>query len=178
MPLILPDPTSPEYDTTDAAAHVLANLFAKGGNNETAGILYKTPSGKYVYSTTLQGDGDHFELRAGVPKGHSIAGIVHTHPTDDPASQVFSQNDIDVASQLKVPSYVRFLHDNSTRKFVPGVTKAEYTPVSGSVRGQHTAKGIDVPATVPPPAAVAADPTATQPSVPFQAFAASTPPQS
>lgn len=176
MPLVLPDPTSPEYDTTDAAAHALANLFAQGGNNETAGLLYKTPSGKFVYSTSLPGTADHFELHAGVPKGHSIAGIVHTHPTDDPASQVFSQNDIDVAGQLKVPSYVRFLHDNSTRKYTPGVTKAERTAVSGSIAGQKTARGDDVPAPLPPaPAspAVAADPTTPPQAPPFAAFAAS-----
>jgi hypothetical protein len=124
MPVIIPDTDSPEFDTTAAAAHALAAKFKsqKDDNKETAGILYKKPNGKFVYSTTLHGTGDHFELQAGLPKGHAIAGILHTHPTDAIESQVFSPDDINIAKHLNVPSYVNFLHDGSLRVYTPGKT--------------------------------------------------------
>lgn len=146
MPIITPDPDSPEFDSQDAAAHALADKFGLHDNKETAGLLFKTPKGKYVYSTTLAGTGDHFELRAAMPKGHALAGIVHSHPSDEPSSQVFSTDDLGVADQLKIPSYVRFIHDNSTRKYVPGQTEIQHMTLPGQAKFPvKVARGDDVP---------------------------------
>lgn len=157
MPIITPDPDSPEFDSQDAAAHALADKFGSHDNAETAGVLFKTPKGKYVYSTTMPGTGDHFELRAAMPKGHSLAGIVHSHPSDEPSSQVFSPDDLHIADSLKVPSYVRFLHDSSTRVYTPGKTQLQSMTMPGQAKFPvKVAKGDDVPfpqaPVVPPPA--------------------------
>jgi hypothetical protein len=182
MPVIMPDTESPEFDTTAAAAHALSAKFKsqKDDNKETAGILYKKPNGKFVYSTTLHGTGDHFELQAGLPKGHSIAGILHTHPTDAIESQVFSPDDINIAKHLNVPSYVNFLHDGSMRVFTPGKTMTQSMRPSGSSFSLNVAHGdvVPPPAPIQAPAdtqpAVAAAPPDTQPPPlpPFAAFAA------
>lgn len=152
MPVVTPDPDSPEFDTQDAAAHALADRFgSKQNERETAGLLFKTPKGKFVYSTTLPGTGDHFELRGMMPKGHSLAGIVHSHPSDEPSSQVFSTDDIGIAENLKVPSYVRFLHDSSTRKYVPGQTQTQRMTLPGQAKFPvKVSRGDDVPVMAPP----------------------------
>lgn len=185
MPVVVPDPKSPEFDTQHAAARALADAFAAAGNAETAGVLYKNTAGKFVYSTTMPGTGDKFELRVGMPKGHTLAGIVHSHPSDEPSSQVFSPDDINVAETLKVPSYVRFLHDSTTRVYSPGQTKTQRMTMPGYAKFPvKVAAGDDVPTPQPviapqAPATVdATTPAPAQAPPPFAAFAASPTPQS
>lgn len=129
------DPASPSFDSTDLAASALADKF--GGDTkaalETAGVILHGPDGKYRYSTSVGGRDDSFQLAAQIPKGHTLAAIVHTHPGKDVAGQVFSPNDLKMAEQLKLPSYVRFLNDGSTRMYQPGKT-ATQSMASGRFR--------------------------------------------
>lgn len=134
------DPKSPAFDSVDEAANALAASFPSKGS-ETAGMVYKSSDGKFRFSTTIPGSDDHFALRAAVPKGASLAAIVHSHPGKDARGQVFSGDDLKTADQLKLPSYVRFLDGNSVRAYRPGVTKTESMAGVGSVFGQHVAKG-------------------------------------
>lgn len=151
------DPESPAFDTPDQAASALADKFKsdKDAVLEKAGVLFKGPDGKFRYSTSIQGQDDRFALAAQVPQGHQMAGIVHSHPGKDREGQVFSPNDVGTAEQLKVPSFVRFLNDGSTRKYTPGKTKTQKMSLAGNpYAGVKVAQGdpLDEPPTAPPAA--------------------------
>jgi hypothetical protein len=139
------DPTSPGFDTADAAAHALASSFGgDSGGLETAGVIYQCPDGKFRYSTSIGGRDDSFELAAQIPKGYTLAAIVHTHPGKDAQGQVFSPNDLKVAQSLKLPSYVRFLNDNSLRRYVAGQTPTQSMNINGARFGSKVARGDPV----------------------------------
>lgn len=134
------DPKSPAYDSVDEASRALAATFPDR-EHETAGMVYKSADGKYRFSTTISGSGDHFALQAAVPAGASLAAIVHSHPGNDALGQRFSQDDIETANKLKLPSYVRFLDRNSVRAYRPGITKTQDMPMSGSKFSQRVSRG-------------------------------------
>ena len=122
IPLAAYDPTSISSPTLDEAAKALIAAFPKTPNVEQSGLLYRNTDGTYGYSIPVtQNESKGFALRA----DHPFAAIVHTHPTDDPASQVFSPNDVSTADRLKVPSYIQFMADGSVRKYVPGHTSTK-----------------------------------------------------
>lgn len=136
------DAASPSYATADAAADAVSKAFPQQKDAEQAAVLFQRPDGTYGYSTVApQEDHDNFQLRAQIPKGHKLAGIVHSHPGQDSLGQVFSPKDLDVSDQLKVPSFIRFNNDNSIRKYVPGTTSTQRTSISGNAFGVRTAKG-------------------------------------
>lgn len=146
IPAAHADPTSPEFDSLDAAAHAFSKAIGGGAEAEQAGVLYSTPKGKFVYSIpTTQHEQDGFSLRAMLANGNKLAGIVHSHPGEDEFGQVFSPKDIDVASQLKVPSYVLFMKDGAVRKYVHGQTPTSKMAMPGSAFSQKVSRGIDVP---------------------------------
>lgn len=155
---ILIDPKSPKYDSLDEAAQAFAALFPNGAS-ETAGMLFKDADGKYVYSTTTPGSADHFELRAAFPQGVSLGAIVHSHPGKDSYGQVFSPDDLKMADQLKLPSYVRFLDANDTRVYRPGVTPTEKMQLAGTLFGAKVAKGDALVLPPAPPTMVEPPPT-------------------
>lgn len=137
------DPQSPEFDTADLAAKSLEPQLSVSANKgvEFAGVLFQNARGKYQYSTLIPGDHDNFKLSAQVPKGSKIAAIVHSHPGEDDVGQVFSPNDIQIANQLKVPSYVHFLKSGSTRKYVPGKTATRFLNSSSRLDRPRVADG-------------------------------------
>ena len=151
------DPSSPKFDTIDQAAKALSEKFGATSRNinEQAGVLFKSPDGKFQYSTGIGGSDDNFALAAQIPDQFSLAGIVHTHPGQTSDSQVFSPHDLDVANQLKLPSYVRFLKDGSTRKYIPGTTATQQFRQSGSMPTK-VAHGDALDDQTPAPAANAA----------------------
>lgn len=165
-PKVSLDPDSPGFDTADQAADALSkkmNGDVRTTAGEKAGVLFLGADGKFRYSTTIDGRDDNFALAAQVPADHRMAGIVHTHPGKETTSQVFSPNDLNIAHQLKLPSYVHFLNDGSTRKYVPGQSKKHTMPMPGSGFGAEVANGDPlvlpppVVADAPPPADAAAD---------------------
>jgi hypothetical protein len=129
IPLAAYDPTAIPAQTLDAAARALIAGFPNTPNVEQSGLIYQNKDGSYGYSIPVtQNESKGFALRAAADPDHKFVAIVHTHPTDDPASQVFSPNDVTVANQLKVPSYIQFLADGSIRKYIPGQTATkDYT---------------------------------------------------
>lgn len=141
------DPNSPTFDHPDYAASALSKNFGTTKSGEHAGVIFQRPDGKYVYSTVTPQSGDTFSLKASVPSGYKLAGIVHSHPGDDDDAGYFSPTDVDVANQLKLPSYIRFLKDDSMRKFVPGVTKTQRIGGFGS---QIVAQGDPISSPPPP----------------------------
>ena len=154
FPAVSPSDKSPAFDSLDQAAHEVSKDFGKQNKIEQSAALFKRPDGKYIYSDAVtNSDHDNFGMRIQLPKGTTLAGIVHSHPGNDDLGQYFSSNDIDVANQLKVPSYIRFLRDDSIRRYTPGQTS------TGNLRGYgtHIAKGD--PISLP-------DATAIQPATP------------
>lgn len=150
-PAVTLDPASPIFRTADAAANAVSRDFAKQIQSEQAAVVFQHPDGTYRYSTVAPQDThDAFALRAQIPQGHKLAGIVHSHPGTDADGQVFSPHDLDVSNQLKLPSFIRFNNDNSIRKYVPGVTATQNTQVPGNKFGVKTAAG-DALAQDPPP---------------------------
>lgn len=136
------DGASPSYKTADGAADAVSKAFPAQKDNEQAAVIFQRPDGTYGYSTVApQTDHDNFSLRAQIPTGHKLAGIVHSHPGADAYGQVFSPRDLEVADQLKVPSFIRFNSDSSIRRYVPGTTSTQKTQVSGNRFGLKTAYG-------------------------------------
>lgn len=150
------DPTSPPYDSADLAATALADKFGgdKKSQLETAGVIFQGPDGKYRYSSSIGGRDDSFQLAAQIPKDHTLAALVHTHPGADAAGQVFSPNDLKMAQQLKLPSYVRFLNDGSTRMYQPGKTATQNMP-----KGRFSVKVAKGDLLTPPNTGLMAQPT-------------------
>ncbi len=140
------DPDSPTCGSTDECATALSQKF--GGDSksllETAGAVLQAPDGSYRYSTSVGGKDDSFQFSAMLPKGYKLAALVHTHPGADADGQVFSPNDLKTAQSLKIPSYVRFLNDNSFRRYQPGQTPTQNMNIHGSHFASKVAKGDPV----------------------------------
>lgn len=172
---------SPWHDNLDTAAHKAFAQSPAMQKAEQAGFMVVGPDGKYAFSNSVtQNDHDNFALRAQIDRGHKLAGIYHTHPGKDTDGQVFSPHDIEVANQLKVPSYVMFLKDGSVRKYTPGKTPTYHMNLAGSngtvADGDAVPAPVEAPPAAPPAAAVTTDqpPAVQQPALPpFAAFAAS-----
>lgn len=166
IPLAELDPQADWHPDADTAAMRAVASLGKSRGNERAGVLFKNPNGKFSYSSPVEQNRDNFSLRVKPDPGHAIAGIFHTHPSNDQASQVFSPGDIDMANRLKVPSYVLFEKDGSVRKYVPGKTQTRDVAVSGSFKTQKVADGDPVTAA---PALPPAKTAATAPASPDDA---------
>lgn len=161
IPSVALDPNSPSFATPDAAADAVSKGFGKIPKYEQAAILIQKPDGSYAYSTVAhQKDHDNFALQAAIPHGHKLAGIVHSHPGDDDNGQVFSPHDLDVADQLKVPSFVRFLKDDSVRSYTPGKTKTSFIKQAGTKLQSRVADGDPIAQIQPAPAPVPSQPAA------------------
>lgn len=132
------DPTSPFFDSLDEAANAAFGRLPPG-SVEQAGVLYKNTAGKFGYSIPTSQKDESFKLRAVNTPEQTLAGIFHTHPGTDSLGQVFSPNDIQIAQQLTMPSYVQFMKDGSIRSFTPGKTRTSDMMVSGT--RERVAKG-------------------------------------
>lgn len=142
LPVTQLDPDAQWDGSLDAVAQK-ALLGLQSGAFEQAGVIYGNPDGKYAYSLPVtQHARDNFALKTQLENGMKMAGIWHTHPGDDDFGQVFSPRDIQVAEQLKVPSYVLFLKDHSIRKYVPGQTPTQLIRTPGSLEQLKVAKGL------------------------------------
>lgn len=168
------DPTSPQHQSLDLAAHGFRKTLKALDDSEQAGIIYKDANGQYRYSIpTTQSEHDSFALQAAVNKDQQIAGIFHTHPGTDDLGQVFSPDDLAVANQLKVPSYVLFLKDGSLRKYIPGQTPTQQMAKMGGSRVNTLATSRGEPVQPPPTSPFPLDPA----SALQQGLAGTLPPQ-
>ena len=146
FPVVSPLSNVAPLDNLDRAAHEVSKDFGKQPDIEQSAALFRTPEGKYVYSAAVtNSDHDNFGMRVQLPQGVTLAGVVHSHPGKDQLAGVFSPNDLSIANQLKVPSYIRFLKDNTLRRYTPGQTSTTYMPGIGA----HISRGDGV--TVPQP---------------------------
>ena len=153
------DPNSPIFQTPDGAAAAVSKMFAHLPGEQSAACILR-PDGTYGYSTISPQQGEtNFQMRVALPKDHKLACIVHSHPGNDQDGQYFSPDDINVANQLKVPSFIRFNRDDTIRRFTPGVTKTTSIPMSGHPFGVKAAVGDQI-AQEPTASSVVAAPSA------------------
>lgn len=143
------DPAS-SFKSMDEAADAVSKAFPSASNEKSA-VIIKKPDGTYGYSTVAEGQDEHFALSAMLPKGYTLAGIVHSHPGNDSQAGYFSPDDMNTAQGLNVPSYVRFDSDSSIRKYIPGQSKTTSIPALDNPRAlQKVAYGDPVTLSPPP----------------------------
>lgn len=156
---------------TDAACAALNSVGdIKSSDDEHAGVVLKGPDGKYYHTGMMPAQEEHFGLTVQAGKGWSLAGIYHTHPYHDEMSQYFSPNDIDVANQLNVPSFIRFGQENAIRQFIPKKTPTFNASDDGDLAGAvNVSRGAHVDCPVPqvaPSSPVLMAANASAPSIP------------
>lgn len=148
-PAVQPDSASPLFKAADYAADMVSRGFGHSVN-EQAAVIFRRPDGQLVYSTVApQTLHDQFALRAQMPRGYQIAGIVHNHLGGDWQGQQFSPEDLATASRMNVPSYIRFTQNNSIRKFTPG--KTQTSTMGDKLNQKKIAYGDPVDAYQDPP---------------------------
>lgn len=156
FPIVTPHEQSPLFDSLDQAAHEVCSTLDRKSKVEQSAALFKRADGKYMYSAPVTNeDHDNFGMRVQLPKGVTLAGVVHSHLGQDDLGQYFSPNDINIANQLKIPSYIRFMRDDSVRRYTPGQTSTAYLRGYGT----HVAKGdeLELPSAPVPDTAAALD---------------------
>jgi len=133
------------YDDIDASIRAVYGGLQPDEIHEHAGVILQDPNGKYYYTKPITSSKhDAFEVHAGLQKGWKLAGIYHTHPGKDKDGQVFSPDDLNVAAQLKVPSFVRFA-DGSIRQYQAGKTPTQQWAQPGTHMTSKVARGEDLP---------------------------------
>lgn len=130
------------FDTMNDAA-IAAETAAKSVSayDEYAGavILY---NGKYFYTLPASnGRDDHFSVRLFFPQNAKIVALYHTHPAA-PFSEFFSPDDIDVANQMNVTSYVGDIKDGVVIQYTPKVhySTVKYSTFVSYTKGENVGK--------------------------------------
>lgn len=113
------------YKTLLQAA-IAALHLAAGNTNQTgtewAGAILETPAGQFVVTAPVAGSEDHFDLKVEIPVGDKLVGLYHTHPSNDSTTgdNQFSPLDVQVATQLRVPSFIWVQRTKAVKEFTPG----------------------------------------------------------
>jgi hypothetical protein len=147
-PVAALDPTARWLPDLDAAVGEAIHASGKTSDSaEQSGVIYKNADGNFAPSIPLQSARhDSFALRAQVSKGQSIAAIWHSHPGNDEFAGYFSPNDLKVADQLRVPSFIRFNSNGAIRRYTPGETRTSKIALPGSRTQITVARGEAVKA--------------------------------
>jgi hypothetical protein len=127
VPLAVLDPTCQWTDSKDQAAVTgLNNATQVTQGREMGGAIFQNPQGQYCYSIPVGGTQDsHFHLRAQSTPEQQLVGIFHTHPAGSPENSTFSPDDVKVANQLKLTSYIKALQSGAVKRYDPGVTPTQ-----------------------------------------------------
>jgi hypothetical protein len=129
--LVSPRAAAEDFASVDVAAtQALRSVINLTDCREYAGAIIEQ-AGVYTYTTPVASHKDTFTLRLTLTRGMHLAAIYHTHPRCNAGAEtlVFSPNDVTVAKQLHVPSYIGAAYDHSVRRFDPATDKTvDYTP--------------------------------------------------
>lgn len=124
------------FTTVQAAGTAgLQAIVAKTTGVEMAGGIYKF-QGKFYYTNPTTNSNDaHFAIELAFPVGAKLVGLFHTHP-NFPNNDMFSPNDIVVANQLDVTSFVGVIAGSSSHiiQYTPGVSKMASCDTCGASR--------------------------------------------
>lgn len=115
-------PDQKGYDTPkEAVIAALKEAIPKSSQFEHAGALYEKDGKFFFTEPKSNGENDSVKVKVRFPKGAKLVALYHTHP-DGRRSEVFSPNDIAIATQLDIPYFMG--HVNGTvRVFKPGVSE-------------------------------------------------------
>lgn len=118
------------YPSRTEAALAAVNT-ARGGDRHVevgGGILFNPQTRQYAYTTPAGMSQDaHFGTRVQFVQPWQLDSIYHSHPSA-PRSTQFSQDDIDIAQRLGVPSYILTRYDNKVRLFDPATSPVVKSP--------------------------------------------------
>jgi hypothetical protein len=130
----------------DEAAHRAFDGIKGARAIENAGFIVQNADGKFAYSSPVtQNNHDSFSLRAQIQQGHRLVGLYHTHPGTDSDASLFSPDDVNVANQLKVPSYIMTPEDGIVRRYTPGKSATFDTHARGVSSKASQGEVIDDP---------------------------------
>jgi hypothetical protein len=112
------------YDSQDEAAKAaLTEIFTTNSetSNEFAGVIVQM-NGKYFYTCPVSsGETSSFSVRAAIPHNGKIVAIFHNHPGHEYSQlEYFSPNDVQVAKEMNLTSYIGVNASHNIHKFVPG----------------------------------------------------------
>lgn len=116
-----------DYESLDDAIYAAAEATraATGDKKEAMTGIYRRPDGKYAFGLpATEGKRSSFSGSVKFPKGSVLAALVHNHPgasVADEGQSKFSQEDIDIATQLGLPSIITFGSDMAISRYTPGV---------------------------------------------------------
>lgn len=120
VPLAVLDPTCQWTDSKDqAAVKALSNAGSPSDMTETGGALFQNAQGQYCYSIPVSGKAEHYQLRAQSTPEQKLVGIYHTHPGRGSDAEVFSPDDVNIANQLKMQSYIKALQSGAVKRYDP-----------------------------------------------------------
>lgn len=110
------------YPSIDAAGTAALKESAKKSERiEYGGCLYQIGD-KFMHTQPVtNGKRDEFTASCQLESGGQLVGIFHTHPADLNAH--FSVEDIHIANELQVVSYVGALSTNEIIRYIPGRTR-------------------------------------------------------
>lgn len=111
----------------DAAIHALNKVTEP--TYEMGGVVYQDPQGFYSHSDpTGNARTGKFTAEVRIPKAAKPIAIYHTHPghgDDAELSERFSSDDVKVANQMKMLSYIRAMESGNIKKYEPGKTSTD-----------------------------------------------------
>lgn len=116
------------FRTPDEAAIQALNRIEEP-RNELGGVIYRDKQGYYSFSEPQGNERTgKFEAEVRIPKSATPAAIYHTHPgygEEAPLAESFSDDDIKMAKQLKLLSYIRAMDSGNIKKYELGKTKTD-----------------------------------------------------
>jgi len=116
------------YHSELLAAEVGLSLAINASTTDECGGLIWKHNDVFCYSDPVTiGNGYEFAARSGKrPDGAVFVALYHTHPSLDDTGKLFSVNDVKVAKELNVNSYIYSFADKKTRCFIPGKDSTYY----------------------------------------------------
>lgn len=93
---------------------------------EVGGIIMDCGGEIKASSPFLSGSERKISYTISFPKSCTLIGLYHTHPGDVVRASRISAQDVSVALQLNVPTYVRVVKSGKTCVFDPSVDSAHY----------------------------------------------------
>jgi hypothetical protein len=119
-------------DTQDEALGEALSAIVKQDHlysNEYATAIIKTASG-YMFAPLTKGDDDSFTLRVSLHKGDKLVALLHSHPGDNKSTEIFSRNDVEVATKMNLPSYIYIVKSKQVKEYIPGTDVVSTTKTS------------------------------------------------
>lgn len=147
----LADKDAGSYDSAEAAA-VAALAALRSGDKHVergGGVLYNPQTDKYAFTQPVGQLSDaHFQASIAVPQGWQLKSIYHSHP-QGPESTRFSSDDVAMAKQLGIPSYILAHYDDRIRLFDPATSAVTRSPNGSFSIGSLVDEPAQRPASTP-----------------------------